>query len=170
MSTPNNRRDFYEPQLFHDHFQNFKSYNIPRAQLVIADVPYNLGKNAYASNPSWYKDGDNKNGESELAGKMFFESDGDFSPAHFMIFCERLLRKEGMGEKGEAVGLPRLPDGRYIDILLRMLKPSELAAAHSFPKDYVLTGNRSDQVKQIGNSVPVMTAAAMCEVDFKEVA
>ena len=70
----------------------------------------------------------------------------------------------------EAVGLPRLPDGRYIDILLRMLKPSELAAAHSFPKDYVLTGNRGEQVKQIGNSVPVMTAAAMCEVDFKETA
>lgn len=68
----------------------------------------------------------------------------------------------------EAVGLPRLPDGRYIDILLRMLKPSELAAAHSFPKDYVLTGNRGEQVKQIGNSVPVMTAAAMCEADFKE--
>lgn len=68
----------------------------------------------------------------------------------------------------EAVGLPRLPDGRYIDIFLRMLKPSELAAAHSFPKDYVLTGNRGEQVKQIGNSVPVMTAAAMCEVDFKE--
>ena len=68
----------------------------------------------------------------------------------------------------EAVGLPRLPDGRYIDIFLRMLKPSELAAAHSFPKDYVLTGNRGEQVKQIGNSVPVMTAAAMCEADFKE--
>lgn len=67
----------------------------------------------------------------------------------------------------EAVGLPRLPDGRYIDILLRMLKPSELAAAHSFPKDYVLTGNRGEQVKQIGNSVPVMTAAAMCEADFQ---
>ena len=68
----------------------------------------------------------------------------------------------------KAVGLPRLPDGRYIDIRLRMLKPSELAAAHSFPKDYVLTGNRGEQVKQIGNSVPVMTAAAMCEADFKE--
>ena len=66
-----------------------------------------------------------------------------------------------------AVGLPRLPDGRYIDIFLRMLKPSEIAAAHSFPKDYVLTGNRRDQVKQIGNSVPVMTAAAMCEVDLR---
>jgi len=66
------------------------------------------------------------------------------------------------------VALPVLEDGRVIDIRLRMLKPSELAAAHSFPKDYVLTGNRGDQVKQIGNSVPVMTAKAMCEVDFKE--
>ena len=45
-----------------------------------------------------------------------------------------------------------------------------LAAAHSFPNDYVLTGNRCEQVKQIGNSVPVMTAAAMCEADFSEVA
>ena len=98
------RRTFYEPQLYHDHFQNFKSYNIPRAQLVIADVPYNLGKNAYASNPAWYKDGDNSNGESELAGKMFFGSDADFSPAHFMIFCERLLRKEAPDEKGDKIG------------------------------------------------------------------
>ena len=63
---------------------------------------------------------------------------------------------------------PVLEDGRIIDIRIRMLKPSELAAAHSFPKDYVLTGNRGDQVKQIGNSVPVMTAAAMCEADLKE--
>ena len=68
-----------------------------------------------------------------------------------------------------AVMLPVLEDGRVIDIRIRMLKPSELAAAHSFPKDYILTGNRGDQVKQIGNSVPVRTAAAMCEADFKEV-
>lgn len=65
-----------------------------------------------------------------------------------------------------AVMLPVLEDGRVIDIRIRMLKPAELAAAHSFPADYVLTGNRGDQVKQIGNSVPVMTAAAMCEADF----
>lgn len=50
-------------ELFNDHFQNFKVYGIPKAQLIIADPPYNLGKNAYASNPSWYVDGDNKNGE-----------------------------------------------------------------------------------------------------------
>ena len=54
-------------ELYNDHFQNFKVYGIPHAQLIIADPPYNLGKNAYASNPAWYKDGDNKNGESELA-------------------------------------------------------------------------------------------------------
>ena len=53
--------------------------------------------------------------------------------------------------------------GDIIDVRMRMLKPSELAAAHSFPKDYRLTGNRTEQVKQIGNSVPVLTASAICE-------
>lgn len=47
-------------ELFNDNFQNFKQYGIPKAQLVIADIPYNLGNNAYASNPMWYVDGDNK--------------------------------------------------------------------------------------------------------------
>lgn len=47
-------------ELFNDHFQNYKVYGLPKAQLIIADVPYNLGNNAYASNPSWYVDDDNK--------------------------------------------------------------------------------------------------------------
>lgn len=54
-------------------------------------------------------------------------------------------------------------DGTVIDVRMRMLKPAELAAAHSFPADYKLTGNRTDQVRQIGNSVPCRTAAAICE-------
>ena len=81
-------------ELYNDHFQNFKVYGIPHAQLIIADPPYNLGKNAYASNPAWYKDGDNKNGESELAGKEFFDTDKDFRPAEFMHFCSQMLVKE----------------------------------------------------------------------------
>lgn len=81
-------------KFINDHFQNFKSYGIPHAQLIIADPPYNLGKNAYASNPAWYKDGDNKNGESELAGKEFFDTDKDFRPAEFMHFCSQMLVKE----------------------------------------------------------------------------
>ena len=81
-------------KLINDHFQNFKTYGIPHAQLIIADPPYNLGNNAYASNPAWYKDGDNKNGESELAGKEFFDTDKDFRPAEFMHFCSQMLIKE----------------------------------------------------------------------------
>lgn len=87
--------------LIRDHFQNYKGYQIPKAQLIIADIPYNLGNNAYASNPAWYKDGDNKNGESELAGKEFFDTDKDFRPAEFMHFCSTMLRKEPK-EKGQA--------------------------------------------------------------------
>ena len=80
--------------LINDHFQNFKAYNIPRAQLIIADIPYNIGKNAYGSNPSWYIDGDRRNGESKLAGKEFFDTDKDFRIAEFFHFCSRLLVKE----------------------------------------------------------------------------
>jgi len=81
-------------ELFNDHFQNFKVYQIPKAQLIIADPPYNLGVNAYASNPSWYIDGDNKNGESDKAGKQFFDTDKNFRPAEFMHFCSQMLVKE----------------------------------------------------------------------------
>ena len=87
--------------LINDHFQNFKSYNIPRAQLVIADIPYNIGNDAYGSNPQWYVGGDNTNGESELAGKSFFDTDENFKPAEFMHFCSKLMIKEPK-ERGKA--------------------------------------------------------------------
>ena len=81
-------------ELFHDHFQNFKRYNIPKAQLVIADIPYNVGNFAYGSNPGWYIGGDNKNGESKLAGKSFFDTDENFRITEFMHFCSNMLVKE----------------------------------------------------------------------------
>jgi len=87
--------------LINDHFQNYKRYNIPKAQLIVADIPYNVGKNAYGSNPAWYNGGDNKNGQSELAGKEFFDTDKDFRPAEFMHFCNRMMRKEPK-ERGAA--------------------------------------------------------------------
>lgn len=88
-------------ELHNDHFQNFKRYNIPKAQLIIADIPYNLGNYAYASNPSWYIDGDNSNGESNKAGTEFFDTDKDFRPAEFMHFCSQMLKKEPK-EKGQS--------------------------------------------------------------------
>jgi hypothetical protein len=93
--------------LYHDNYQNFKRYSIPRAQLVIADIPYNLGKNAYASSTEWYIDGDNKHGESDKAGKHFFHTDGNFNLAEYMHFCSKLLIKEPKEELHEQ--LPLLP-------------------------------------------------------------
>lgn len=89
-------------ELYHDNFQNYKRYNIPqKAQLVIADIPYNIGTDAYGSNPMWYKGGDNKNGESKFAKATFFNGDGDFKIAEYMHFCSKLLKKEPK-EKGKA--------------------------------------------------------------------
>lgn len=88
-------------ELINDHFQNYKRYNIPKAQLVIADIPYNLGNNAYASNPQWYIDGDNANGESKFANKEFFDTDKDFRIPEFFHFCHKLVKPEPK-ETGQA--------------------------------------------------------------------
>ena len=97
-------------ELYHDHFENAKTYQIPHAQLIIADIPYNLGNNAYASNPQWYVDGDNKNGESKLAGKSFFDTDNDFKINNFFDFCTRYLNKEPKkgGERGKSSNAPAM--------------------------------------------------------------
>ena len=56
-----------------------------------------------------------------------------------------------------------------LDIRLRMLQPHELAAAMSFPKDYAFYGNREQQVKQIGNAVPVELSRAHCGALLKSI-
>lgn len=94
-------------ELYNDNFQNFKRYNIPKAQLVIADIPYNVGNNFYGSNPMWYNGGDNRNGESKLAGKAAFYTDFNFNIAEFFHFCNRLLKPEptksnGRGKSSDA--------------------------------------------------------------------
>jgi site-specific DNA-methyltransferase (adenine-specific) len=88
-------------ELYNDNFQNFKRYGIPKAQLVIADIPYNIGVNFYGSNPVWYNGGDNSNGESKLAKKAAFNTDFNFNIAEYMHFCSRLLKPEPK-EKGQA--------------------------------------------------------------------
>lgn len=62
------------------------------------------------------------------------------------------------------------PDGFRRDILFRMLQPHELAAAMGFPTGYRITGNRAEQVRQIGNAVEVNTAAALAAAMLEEVA
>ena len=81
-------------ELFNDHFENAKRYQIPHAQLIIADIPYNIGINAYGSRSDWYIGGDSKNGASDKAGTTFFDTDSDFNIYNFFQFCARLLKKE----------------------------------------------------------------------------
>lgn len=61
----------------------------------------------------------------------------------------------------ERFGLVEVQGKYQIDIRFRMLQPHELAAAMSF-ENYQFSGNRGDQVKQIGNAVPVRIAEALC--------
>ena len=95
-------------ELYQDSMQNWKKYPIQKAQLIIADVPYNVGNNFYGSNPMWYVGGDNKNGESKLAGKAAFASDFNFNLYEYFHFCSQLMKKEPKrgGERGKASEAP----------------------------------------------------------------
>lgn len=73
-------------ELYNDSMQNWKSYPIQKAQLIVADVPYGIGTNFYGSNPMWYEKGDNKNGESKLAGKAGTRGRSSDAPC-MIVFC-----------------------------------------------------------------------------------
>lgn len=113
-------------ELFNDHFQNHKLYNIPKAQLIIADIPYNVGTDAYGSNPQWYVDGDSKNGASSLAGKSFFDTDNDFRLPEFFHFCGKLLKPEPK-ERGDAGAMV------VFCAFEQQFELIQLAAKHGFP-------------------------------------
>lgn len=95
-------------ELYNDSMQGWKCYPIQKAQLIIADVPYNVGNNFYGSNPMWYVGGDNKNGESKLAGKAAFTSDFNFNLYEYFHFCSRLMKKEPKagGQRGRSSDAP----------------------------------------------------------------
>lgn len=95
-------------EIYNDSMQNWKKYPIRKAQLIIADVPYNVGNNFYGSNPMWYKGGDNKNGESDKAGKAAFYSDFNFNLYEYFHFCSQLMKKEPKkaGERGRSSEAP----------------------------------------------------------------
>ncbi len=57
-------------EIYRDSMQNYKRYAIPKAQLIIADVPYNVGNNFYGSNPMWYKGGTIKTANQNWLGSQ----------------------------------------------------------------------------------------------------
>lgn len=118
-------------ELYNDNFQNYKRYNIPKAQLVIADIPYNLGKNAYASSTEWYIDGDNKKGESKKAGKGFFGTDFRFNIVEYFHFCSKLLIKEPK-QPGKAPAMIIFCSFEQMNLVI------ECGKKYGFPKSYPL--------------------------------
>lgn len=128
-------------ELYNDHFQNYKKYAIPKAQLVIADIPYNLGNNAYASSNVWYVDGKIENGESDKAGKTFFDTDHNFNINEYMHFCSKLLVKEPK-ESGKAPAMIVFCSFQQLQMVI------EVAKKHGFDHyiPLVFIKKTSDQV------------------------
>lgn len=60
-------------EIYRDSMQNYKKYAIPPAQLIIADVPYNVGNKFYGSNPMWYNGGDNKKRREQTCKESGFQ-------------------------------------------------------------------------------------------------
>lgn len=128
-------------ELYNENFQNFKRYGIPKAQFVIADIPYNIGVNAYGSSPEWYIGGDRRNGESGKAGKAFFHTDVNFNIAEYFHFCNRLLRREPK-ERGQAPAMLVFCSFQQLQTVIQYGK--KYGFAHNIP--LVFVKNYSAQV------------------------
>lgn len=148
-------------ELYHDNFQNYKSYNIPRAQLILTDIPYNLGKNAYASNPAWYNDGDNSNGESKLAAKPFFNCDGQFHIEEYFHFCSRLLIKEPK-EKNAAPAMIIFCAFEQIEEIKRV------AAKHGFVHSYPLVFVKNSSAQVLKANMKIVGATEYAVVLYRD--
>ena len=148
-------------ELYNDHFQNYKRYSIPKAQLVIADIPYNLGKNAYASNPEWYVGGNNKNGESEKAGKTFFDTDKDFRIAEFMHFCSKMLIKEPK-EKGKAPAMIVFCAFEQMQMVI------EYGKQYGFKKSYPLVFTKNYSAQVLKANMKIVGATEFAIVLYRE--
>lgn len=148
-------------ELYNDHFENAKRYGIPHAQLIIADIPYNLGNNAYASNPMWYIDGDNKNGESKLAGKSFFDTDNDFKINNFFDFCTRYLKKEPK-EKGQAPAMIVFCAFEQIPLVI------EQGKKHGLMKNYPLIFVKRSSGQVLKTNMKILGATEYAVVLYRD--
>lgn len=120
-------------ELYNDSMQGWKCYPIQKAQLIIADIPYNVANNFYGSNPMWYIGGDNKNGESKFAGKSAFASDFNFNVYEYFHFCSRLMRKDDTKPTGRG----RSSDSPCMIVFCSFEQQHDLikaAAKHGFVK------------------------------------
>ena len=154
-------------KLINDHFENAKRYGIPHAQLIIADIPYNLGNKAYASNPQWYIDGDNKNGESKLAGSSFFDTDNDFKINNFFDFCTRYLNKEPKkgGERGKSSNAPAMIVFCAFEQIPMVI---EQGKKHGLMKSYPLVFIKNFSAQVLKANMKIVNACEYAVVLYRE--
>lgn len=148
-------------ELYHDNFQNRKKYNIPKAQLVIADIPYNLGDKAFASNPSWYVGGDSKKGESKKAGKQFFPSDKNFNLVEYFHFCSKLLVKEPK-ERGKAPAMIMFCSFEQMSPLI------EIAKKYGFKNSYPLFFIKKTSTQALKANMKIVGATEHAVVFYRD--
>ena len=148
-------------EIFNDNFQNYKKYGIPKAQLVIADIPYNLGNNAYASSPEWYNEGDNSKGESKKANKSFFNSDYNFNIAEYMHFCSKLLRPEPK-ETGKAPAMIVFCAFEQMQMII------DYGSKHGFKNSYPLIFIKDSSSQVLKANMKIVGATEYAVVLYRE--
>ena len=80
-------------EIYRDSMQNYKKYAIPPAQLIIADVPYNVGTNFYGSNPMWYKGGITRTEKANLPENLHLIATSISICMSIFTFVQRCLKK-----------------------------------------------------------------------------
>jgi len=75
-------------ELYNDSMQGWKCYPIQKAQLIIADVPYNVGTNFYGSNPMWYKGGTIKTENQSSPGNRLLHRISTLIFTNIFIFAQ----------------------------------------------------------------------------------
>lgn len=75
---------------------DYKNYLFENSfDFILADIPYNIGADAYASNPQWWKNGNVKEGYSEKAESKFFEKDENFNIEEMLQYIYLSLKENG---------------------------------------------------------------------------
>jgi DNA (cytosine-5)-methyltransferase 1 len=106
-------------------------------------------------------------GELAFITAAFGERDGQAPRVHDIAEPAPSITAQGR------INLAMVEMTEGYDILFRMLEPHELAAAMGFTTDehkYEFAGTKTDQIKQIGNAVPVGTATALVKAIMADAA
>lgn len=75
--------------------KNYLDCGDVKFDLIFTDIPYNIGKDAYASNPQWWKNGIIKEGYSKKADTCFFDTDINFDIYEWLEWCYNHLKENG---------------------------------------------------------------------------